>query len=237
MTAWTGAWQAFAAEPVGCSRFVAPPKRPNDNAVYRRRQPLVGRSAPADAPPRFDRAGEKHEELGIAAARGLGRDASQCSDEPFDGRAWVGQNARCGGQAPLVAQLRTPRLGVAALAWDQRLAADAAAYGRVLAARGKLAHSPERNRPGQLENLWMGTRGAFSPEQMVGQWISERNVYRPGTFPAVSTTGRWSDVAHYTQVIWPTTTHVGCAIYRAARWDYLICRYSPPGNVVGRRTS
>lgn len=80
----------------------------------------------------------------------------------------------------------------------------------------------------------MGTRGAYSPEQMVGTWIRERSYYRPGLFPAVSRTGNWMDVGHYTQMIWRTTTHVGCAVHRTARFDYLICRYSPPGNVDGR---
>jgi hypothetical protein len=81
----------------------------------------------------------------------------------------------------------------------------------------------------------MGTRGAFSPEQMVGNWISEKAYYRPGTFPRVSRTGRWDDVAHYTQVVWSGTTRVGCAIHSDGRWDYLICRYSPPGNIEGYR--
>jgi hypothetical protein len=127
------------------------------------------------------------------------------------------------------------RIGARPLQWDQRLAASAAAYGPTLARLGRLQHSPRSIRPDQRENLWMGSRGAFSPEQMVGNWISERAFYRPGTFPYVSRTGRWDDVAHYTQLVWSGTTHVGCAIYSAARWDYLICRYSPPGNVDGRR--
>ena len=59
----------------------------------------------------------------------------------------------------------------------------------------------------------MGTRGAFSPEQMVGNWIAEKAHYRHGQFPYVSRTGNWADVAHYTQVVWRGTTHVGCAIH------------------------
>ena len=127
-------------------------------------------------------------------------------------------------------------MGIRPLAWDPHLATAAAAYGSVLASKGRLQHSAEYRRPGQLENLWMGTRGAFSIEDMVGSWIAERARYRGGIFPAVSATGRWADVAHYTQLIWPSTTHVGCAVERAARWDYLVCRYSPPGNVIGSRT-
>ena len=88
--------------------------------------------------------------------------------------------------------------------------------------------------PGQRENLWRGTAYAFLPAQMVGSWAAEKRYFRPGIFPAVSTTGNWIDVSHYTQMIWPTTTRVGCAIYRAPQWDYLICRYSPPGNVDGK---
>lgn len=128
------------------------------------------------------------------------------------------------------------RMGVAPLRWDPSLAASAASYGPALARLGRLQHSPKAYRPGQRENLWMGTRGAFRPEQMVGNWIAEKAYFRAGgPFPHVSRTGNWSDVAHYTQVVWRGTTHVGCAIYPAGRWDYLICRYSPPGNVDGTR--
>jgi len=125
--------------------------------------------------------------------------------------------------------------GVPPLAWDAALAAGAAAYGPALAARGSLAHSPRTQRPGIGENLWMGTAGAYSPEAMVDAWGSERAMYRDGIFPAVSTTGNWLDVAHYTQMIWRTTTRVGCAVHRSGRRDYLICRYSPSGNRDGQR--
>lgn len=124
-------------------------------------------------------------------------------------------------------------MGVPPLAWDPALAASAASYGPVLAAIGQLRHSPKDTRPGQRENLWMGTRGAFTPEQMVSTWTAERRFFRPGIFPNVSSTGNWADVAHYTTLIWPTTTRVGCAIHRTPDWDFLICRYSPPGNIDG----
>ncbi len=127
------------------------------------------------------------------------------------------------------------RMNIAPLQWDPQLAAAAASYGPALAGLGYLRHSPRNIRPGQRENLWMGTRGHYSPEQMVGSWIAERSEFRPGIFPNVSRTGNWQDVAHYTQVIARETTRVGCAIQPAGQWDYLICRYSPPGNNDGRR--
>jgi hypothetical protein len=125
--------------------------------------------------------------------------------------------------------------GVPPLEWDAQLASAAAAYGPALARRGRLAHSPPQIRPGQGENLWMGTRGAYSLEEMVGSWAEERRLFRPGIFPSVSSSGHGADVAHYTQMIWRATARLGCAVHRAERWDFLVCRYAPPGNVVGQR--
>ena len=126
-------------------------------------------------------------------------------------------------------------MGVPPLRWNPELAAAAASYGPPLARMADLEHSPRASRPGQRENLWRGPRGIYSPEQMVGNWIEEKAWFRPGAFPNVSSTGNWLDVSHYTQMIWRTTTDVGCAVHQTARWDYLICRYSPPGNIDGRR--
>jgi hypothetical protein len=119
------------------------------------------------------------------------------------------------------------------LAWDPDLAASAASYGPALASLRRLIHSPRETRPGQRENLAMAWHGTLSPEQLVDMWSREKRMLQPGLFPAVSNTGRWEDVAHYTQMVWPTTTRVGCAIV-SADWDYLICRYSPPGNIDGK---
>jgi hypothetical protein len=83
------------------------------------------------------------------------------------------------------------------------------------------------------ENLWMGTHGAFSVEAMVRGWASEKRFFAAGMFPNVSRTGDWEDVGHYTQMIWPTTTRVGCALASTPRIDYLVCRYATAGNIDG----
>jgi hypothetical protein len=127
------------------------------------------------------------------------------------------------------------RLRIPPLAWDAALAAAASAYGRQLIPLGRLRHSSSKSRPGQGENLWMGTRGAYSLERMAGGWAEERQIFRAGAFPYVSTSGKWADVGHYTQIIWRRTTRVGCALEQGRQWDYLVCRYSPAGNVVGQR--
>lgn len=126
------------------------------------------------------------------------------------------------------------KVGVPPLQWDYNLAAAAASYGPVLASLGRLEHSPRASRPGQRENLWRGTRGAFSPEQMVAGWVGEKAYFQAGLFPNVSSTGNWIDVSHYTQMIWRSTTRVGCSIYATGHAEYLICRYSPPGNADGK---
>jgi hypothetical protein len=126
-------------------------------------------------------------------------------------------------------------VGAPPLSWDPALAAAGAAYGPSLSRLGKLAHSAYATRRGQGENLFMGTRGAYGLDDMTADWVAEKRLFRPGTFPKVSRNGHWEDVGHYTQMIWATTTRVGCAIYSDAKWDFFICRYSPPGNILGHR--
>ena len=121
------------------------------------------------------------------------------------------------------------------LVWDEGLAGQARAFARELAQLGRLQHSAKGLRPNQGENLWMGSRGGYVPEAMVAAWASERRYFRRGTFPDVSSTGRWRDVGHYTQIVWPRTTRVGCGLASSARWDVLVCRYGPPGNQDGTR--
>jgi hypothetical protein len=124
--------------------------------------------------------------------------------------------------------------GVPPLTWDASLGDAAANYAVYLALTNSFQHSDRKARPGIGENLWMGTRGAYSYEAMIGGWASERRDFVPGIFPAVSRSGNWEGVGHYTQMVWPTTTRVGCAIASNARNDFLVCRYSPAGNVMGR---
>ena len=85
------------------------------------------------------------------------------------------------------------------------------------------------------ENLWAGTKGYYSLEDMVGLWIAEKKHFRDGVFPDNSNTRRLEDIAHYTQVMWRTSTDVGCAVAHGRYDDFLVCRYSEGGNVLGER--
>ena len=139
------------------------------------------------------------------------------------------------GVALKVHNAERARLGLPPLAWDPDLAAQAADWARVLTAKGRLEHSPRDQRPGQGENLSMGTRGAFGATALMQGWVAERKDYLHRPFPDISRTGNWKDVGHYTQVVWRDTTAVGCAMASSPRWDYVVCRYSPPGNHMGER--
>ncbi len=125
------------------------------------------------------------------------------------------------------------RVGVPLLAWDAKLATDAASWASHIAASGKFEHAPINDRDPEGENLWIGTQGAYSPEEMVGAWIEERADFVAGIFPRVTRTTHWEDVGHYTQLIWRTTSRVGCALAHNLNNDILVCRYADPGNWIG----
>lgn len=122
------------------------------------------------------------------------------------------------------------------LSWDPVLAKAAESYARELARRGVFEHSKQPAGPAaQGENLWTGTRGAYRYEEMAQHWIDERRDFVNGPVPNISRTGKFGDVGHYTQIVWNGTVRVGCAIASNRRDEYLVCRYSPAGNVWGRR--
>ncbi|MEL6237236.1 MAG: CAP domain-containing protein [Pseudomonadota bacterium] len=123
--------------------------------------------------------------------------------------------------------------GSTALQWDAQLARDAEEWARYLARRNTLQHSANDMRRGAGENLWMGSRGYFKPSQMIASFVDEGADFVPGRFPEVSRTGSWRDVGHYTQIVWPRTQKVGCAMAAGQHFDVLVCRYWPAGNVVG----
>lgn len=126
------------------------------------------------------------------------------------------------------------KFGVASMAWSDELAAGAQAHAEYMARTGIYGHdqTPGRRKKSG-ENLWRGQRGVFSYDVMVGVMVEEARHFRPGAFPDNSLNGDWHAVAHYTQIVWPTTTEVGCAVASSATTDYFVCRYAPTGNKDG----
>jgi hypothetical protein len=129
-------------------------------------------------------------------------------------------------------------VGVPPLVWNDTLAADAKTYAQYLADTGKNEHpsaewvaahpmSPE------AENLAGMDGPPATTAQIAGNmqgWISEKNVFQG--LPSV--TGS-NSVGHYTQMVWKSTTQIGCATATANNHNVLSCRYTPPGNVDGQK--
>lgn len=118
------------------------------------------------------------------------------------------------------------------LTWSPALAADALAWGRHLATIDNGQHDAAiRGKEG--ENLWWGTADAYSYTDMVAMWGNEKSSFKYGIYPDVATR-KSAVVGHYTQIVWKNTNSVGCALVGNGKTDFLVCRYSAPGNIVGQ---
>jgi len=130
-------------------------------------------------------------------------------------------------------------VGVQPLTWSDTVAASAQSWANHIVSlnlgpQGFPPHAPWDQRSGQGENLAWGTKGAFPVATFVEGWASERPNYVPGS-PIEQTLGSPNRVyGHYTQMVWSTTTQIGCALGTDANQDYLVCRYSPSGNFLGQ---
>ena len=143
---------------------------------------------------------------------------------------------------PLAASAQTPdskllvdshnhyrqELDLPPLTWSDELAASAQAWADELARSKSFKHSNTQHG----ENLWIGTAGAYTQKDMVDNWGSEKQYYVHETYPKVAPSGV---VGHYTQIIWRTTSKVGCGIATFSGQEVLACQYDPPGNWVGQK--
>jgi uncharacterized protein YkwD len=118
------------------------------------------------------------------------------------------------------------------LQWSASLANDALVWAQRLAKKGKASHDGSI-RGAEGENLWWGTAGAFSYQDMVNFWANEKKDFQYGAFPDCRTSSL-AVVGHYTQIVWKNTRSVGCALVSNDKEQFLVCRYSPPGNIIGQ---
>ncbi|MGW0839690.1 pathogenesis-related family 1 protein [Streptomyces sp. NPDC002787] len=119
-------------------------------------------------------------------------------------------------------------VGVPPLVWDKSLAAHARSWARVRVADCELIHSNSR----YGENLAKGSSRDYSLADAARLWIDEKSAYDRSANSCVN--GR--ECLHYTQLVWRGSTRVGAAKARCANgWTYVVARFDPPGNWMGRR--
>ena len=123
-------------------------------------------------------------------------------------------------------------VGAPQLRWSFELEKDAIEHAHKMARANRLVHAPREGRGIARENLSQGPIG-WGPGQLMRNWLNEKRYFHGGIYPNVCT-GGWSRCAHYTQVIWPGTTHVGCGMAIGRSFNWFVCRYSPGGNKDGK---
>lgn len=107
------------------------------------------------------------------------------------------------------------------LTWSDELAQYAQNYANNYDCSGNLVHSGGP----YGENLAIG----YSPVGSVDAWYDEIKDYNYANPGFSESTG------HFTQVVWKSSTKVGCAVKSCGGvWgDYVICSYDPAGNFLG----
>src|SRR5690242_4351367 len=126
-------------------------------------------------------------------------------------------------------------VGVPALVWNDKLAAQAKAWAEHLATTGEFGHS---TCCGAFRDYGENVAGYFTGiGQGVQLWVDEKNHYNGGPLPPDTPGSGPQAIGHYTQMVWRTTTSVGCGTASGSGHPFsiLVCQYSPPGNIFGQK--
>ena len=140
------------------------------------------------------------------------------------------------------------------LVWSDKLAADAATWADHMTVTREFVHcgaTPGCDTHGEGENMQAETYfmpNAPSTTKLQAGWVNEKNYYQKWATNSLPKTANWTGwfPGHYNQMVWNTTKEVGCAtgftpvLPHTAFGDnlhgvYLICRYSPAGNIDGQK--
>lgn len=117
-------------------------------------------------------------------------------------------------------------VGVGPLSWNHTLQAYAQRYANERIPDCNLEHSM-----GPFgENLAEGY-GEMKGSDAVKFWLTEKPYYDHYSNACVH-----DECLHYTQIVWRDSVHLGCARAKCNNgWVFVICSYSPPGNIEGER--
>ncbi|KAH6586514.1 hypothetical protein BASA50_000468 [Batrachochytrium salamandrivorans] len=118
-------------------------------------------------------------------------------------------------------------VGVPIMAWSRTEQGSAQNWANHLAQTNTFAHS----RAG--ENLGRASGNInLTCEHGLQTFFAEYSSYdgRP-----IAVNALFICYGHYTQLVWPSTTAVGCGVARNNDGQYLVCHYNPAGNVIDQR--
>jgi pathogenesis-related protein 1 len=125
-------------------------------------------------------------------------------------------------------------VGVPALVWSDTLAAEAKTWAEHLTqlvhSTGEMPNPVHSDAAGRTygENIWAGgATGIYTTADKLQFMVDEKNKHQ-----AVAT-GDWKTAGHYLQMTSRLAKGVGCGTASSgpnrADWDFMVCRYSPPG--------
>uniref|UniRef100_A0A0K0FJA1 CAP domain-containing protein (inferred by orthology to a human protein) n=1 Tax=Strongyloides venezuelensis TaxID=75913 RepID=A0A0K0FJA1_STRVS len=108
---------------------------------------------------------------------------------------------------------------------DSAIAQKAQAYAEHLAKIGKMQHDPTNQKNKLGENL------AFASPRIahigVKGWYDEVKDYN------FKKQGFRHGIGHFTQLVWKSSSKVGCGVAAGSKGVFTVCKYSPAGNLMG----
>jgi len=123
--------------------------------------------------------------------------------------------------------------GAGSLDLDTQLCGQAAEYAEYLATTDTFEHSGD---PDNGENLYWSwssdPRWVVEGAEPVTSWYDECKGYNYTREPVSLDTG------HFTQLVWSDTTQLGVGVTQSEKTGkfYVVMKYYPPGNIIGRYT-
>jgi len=120
---------------------------------------------------------------------------------------------------------------VASLKLDTELCKRAGEYADYLARTDTFEHSGDADFGENLYWSWSSDpRWVLEGAEPVTSWYDECQGYDYSREPVDMETG------HFTQLVWSTTTHLGVGVTQSPKTGkfYVVMKYSPPGNIIGR---
>ncbi|EFJ53197.1 hypothetical protein VOLCADRAFT_55088, partial [Volvox carteri f. nagariensis] len=129
------------------------------------------------------------------------------------------------------------------LRWDANLAKSAQAWADVIGPRCSRDHSPDTKIGENIALYQTQPSPDFKCAPAVGSWYGEISDYNFNTSQPADVNAHL-ELGHFTQVVWRSTSIVGCGLATGNRFEYqgdfrfrigclsVVCRYMDAGNLV-----